>query len=64
MIRVTQQANAAAAKSYYSKADYYTQGQELKGTWGGKGAAMLGLSGMMAKEHFDSMCDNLNSTLR
>ena len=60
MIRISQQDSAAAAKSYYSTADYYTEGQELVGSWGGKGAARLGLSGTVDKESFDRLCDNLD----
>ena len=47
MLRVTQQDNAAAAKSYYSKADYYTDGQEIVGRWGGRAAGRLGLAGVV-----------------
>jgi conjugative relaxase-like TrwC/TraI family protein len=57
---MTQQDSAAAAKSYYSKSDYYTEGQELVGSWGGKGAEYLGLSGTVDKESFDRLCDNVH----
>src|SRR5271165_7159245 len=60
MIRISQQVSAAAAKSYYSTADYYSEGQELVGSWGGKGAARLGLSGTVDKDSFDRLCDNLH----
>ena len=60
MIRISQQDSAAAAKSYYSKADYYSEGQELVGSWGGKGASRLGLSGTVDKDSFERLCDNLD----
>jgi conjugative relaxase-like TrwC/TraI family protein len=60
MIRITQQDSAVAAKQYYSKADYYSQGQELVGSWGGKGASRLGLSGTVDKFSFERLCDNLD----
>jgi conjugative relaxase-like TrwC/TraI family protein len=60
MIRVTQQEHADGAKRYYAAADYYTQGQELIGHWGGKGADRLGLSGQVDKEAFEQLCDNLD----
>jgi conjugative relaxase-like TrwC/TraI family protein len=60
MIRITQQDSASAAKSYYSKADYYSEGQELIGAWGGKGAARLGLEGTVDKLSFERLCDNLH----
>jgi conjugative relaxase-like TrwC/TraI family protein len=60
MIRITQQDSASAAKSYYAKADYYSEGQELIGSWGGKGAIRLGLEGTVDKLSFERLCDNLH----
>ena len=60
MIRITQQNSAGSAKDYYSKADYYSEGQELVGSWGGKGAIRLGLEGTVDKPSFDRLCDNLH----
>src|SRR5580658_545054 len=60
MIRVTQQNSGAAAKKYYATADYYSEGQEIVGLWGGKGAARLGLEGTVDKVSFERLCDNLH----
>src|SRR5262249_27595908 len=61
MIRIRQQDNAAAAKSYYSTADYYTEGQEIVRCWGGKGATRLGLEGTVDRLSFERLCDNLDA---
>ncbi len=60
MIRVSQQESASGAKRYYATADYYSEGQELVGAWGGQGAARLGLSGTVDKLSFERLCDNLD----
>src|SRR5580658_3634082 len=60
MIRISQQNSADGAKRYYATADYYTEGQELVGSWGGKGASRLGLSGTVDKVSFERLCDNLD----
>jgi len=60
MIRITQQDSAGSAKRYYATADYYSEGQELVGSWGGKGASRLGLSGTVDKFSFERLCDNLD----
>ncbi len=58
MLRITQQSAPAAAKSYYTHADYYGDGLESVGRWGGRGAERLGLTGRVAKAAFDALCDN------
>src|SRR5262245_53248483 len=60
MLRITQQANAHAAKGYYSQADYLSEGQEIVGSWGGLGARRLGLEGVVDREAFEALCDNLD----
>jgi conjugative relaxase-like TrwC/TraI family protein len=60
MLRIYQNNSAAGAKSYYSKADYYSEGQELAGQWRGEGAKRLGLAGVVQKETWDALCDNRN----
>jgi conjugative relaxase-like TrwC/TraI family protein len=58
MLRITLNSNAAGAKSYYSTADYYTEGQELAGIWKGEGAMRLSLEGEVRKDDWDALCDN------
>lgn len=58
MLRIIQNNTPERAKSYYSSADYYAEGQELVGIWKGKGAARLGLSGNVGREAWDALCDN------
>ncbi len=60
MLRIIQNTSAAGAKSYYSTADYYTEGQELTGLWRGEGAKRLGLSGIVNRNEWDALCDNRN----
>jgi conjugative relaxase-like TrwC/TraI family protein len=60
MIRISQQDSAKGAKRYYATADYYSEGQELVGSWGGKAALRLGLSGTVDKFSFERLCDNLH----
>lgn len=58
MLRVTQSASVSRAKSYYSTADYYSEGQELVGRWRGRGAERLGLCGVVDRARWDLLCDN------
>jgi conjugative relaxase-like TrwC/TraI family protein len=58
MLRITQNNAVRSAKTYYSTADYYTEGQELVGRWRGKGATRLGLSGTVDSPQWDALCDN------
>ena len=66
MLRITQSLNSANAKAYYanlSKNDYYSERGELAetaGLWGGKVAERLALHGVVDKERFDLLCDNIN----
>lgn len=58
MLRIVQNVSAAGAKTYFSTADYYTEGQELQGQWHGKGAERLGLIGIVRQDAWDALCDN------
>ena len=60
MLRITPQDSAQGAKRYYASADYYSEGQEIIGSWGGKGARLLALEGVVDREAFERLCDNLN----
>ena len=60
MLTIHEVTSATDAKSYYAASDYYSQGQETVGRWGGKLAEQLGLSGKVTKEAFDRMVDNLH----
>lgn len=70
MLRITMNKSANGAKKYYCETyykegqsaqhDYYAEGSDAIGTWGGKAAEKLGLSGDIAKRDFASMCDNRN----
>ena len=58
MLRIIQNTHAAGARSYYSTADYYSEGQELAGRWRGEAAARLGLEGLVKQADWDALCDN------
>lgn len=60
MLRIIPNISSAGAKSYYSTADYYTEGQELAGQWRGEGAHRLGLSGEVQLCDWETLCDNLH----
>jgi conjugative relaxase-like TrwC/TraI family protein len=60
VLTIQEVTSATDAKNYYAVADYYSQGQETVGEWGGKLAASLGLSGKVTKDEFDRLCDNLH----
>ncbi|HYH69318.1 MAG TPA: MobF family relaxase, partial [Urbifossiella sp.] len=62
MLRINEIANSAAAKAYFSVADYLIDGQELEAHWHGQAAPLLGLSGRVGKREFDYLCDNLHPT--
>ena len=63
MLFINQQANSQATKGYFDKelaqADYYVKdGQQVKGEWHGRGAALLGLHGPIDRKAFHALCDN------
>ncbi len=60
MLRIIQNRSAPGAKSYYSTADYYLEGQELNGVWRGQTAERLGLAGEVKQAEWDRLCDNLH----
>ncbi|QDV81078.1 MobF family relaxase [Botrimarina mediterranea] len=62
MLRIRVAPGVGQAKSYFTESldrgDYYTEGQELAGRWGGKGAERLGLSGEVRQQDFFALCEN------
>lgn len=58
MLRITQNSAPQGAKSYYTTADYYSEGQESVGRWRGMAATRLGLSGVVQQADWDALCDN------
>jgi conjugative relaxase-like TrwC/TraI family protein len=64
MLRITPSTSAKGAKEYFTqsltRSDYYIDGQEVMGRWGGKGAQMLGLEGEVDAEAYFALIDNRN----
>ena len=64
MLRINQKKDAASAKDYFkhelSQGDYYSEGQEVVGMWGGEAAKLLGLSGQVSQQDFDNLVDNIH----
>ena len=58
------QYNLKNARSYFeehlSVGDYYSEGQSIHGMWAGKGSEMLGLRGVVTRDAFLRLCDNLH----
>lgn len=62
VMRITRLRSAAGASEYYGYDDYYTTG-EAEGpglTWGGRGAAVLGLAGLATKPDFRALLEGWN----
>ncbi|APW64317.1 MobF family relaxase [Paludisphaera borealis] len=60
MLTIYAATSSAQVKKYFDVADYYTEGQETIGLWGGDLAKRLGLSGVVDKASFERLCDNLH----
>jgi len=64
MLRITASTSSEGAKRYFggslTRSDYYIDGQEIAGQWGGEGAARLGLDGEIDQQSYFSLCDNLS----
>ena len=64
MLRVTQSVSAAGAAKYFDEAlargDYYAGEDRSIGTWGGRGAELLGLSAQVSRGDFLKLAGNLD----
>lgn len=64
MLRITPSTSPEGAKQYFGKSltrsDYYIDGQETVGRWGGRAAKALGLTGEVDPESYFALCDNLD----
>src|ERR1700694_3334736 len=62
MLRITPSTSGPGAKEYFTqsltRSDYYIDGQEVMGRWGGKGGELLGLTGEVDARRYFSMVDN------
>ena len=66
LLRITTNQSAKAAKNYYTHGlkhgDSIAGGTESKGTWGGRAADRLGLTGEVEQAHFFALTENRNPT--
>lgn len=64
MLSPKTQTNLKNAKGYFeehlSVGDYYTENECVRGEWAGEGAKMLGLAGVVTRDEFLALCDNLH----
>ena len=60
MLRFHTATSSTGVKNYFGSADYYSQGSETVGRWGGRLAPELGLEGPVTQEAFGQLCDNIN----
>ena len=60
MLRIVAATHAAGVKRYFAAADYYSEGRETVGIWGGTLAAELGLEGAVDPADFAALVDNLH----
>ena len=64
MLRIITSYDANQAKSYYTdslnRGDYYRDGQEMPGFWGGELAEILGLAGEVSQQEFFALADNVH----
>jgi len=58
------QTNLKNARGYFeehlSVGDYYSENERVCGEWAGEGAIMLGLGGVVTRDQFLALCDNLH----
>jgi hypothetical protein len=63
MLRITQSESSDAAKKYFGQSlrrgDYYLEGQEIAGNWGGRAAKMLHLDGPVKEKVFGKLLENI-----
>lgn len=64
MIRMIQSRTANRAKAYFNesllKSDYYVDDQELNGSFRGQIAKQIGIEGLVTKDVFHALCENIN----
>lgn len=64
MLSPKTQTNLKNAKGYFeehlSVGDYYSENERVRGEWAGEGAIMLGVGGVVTRDQFLALCDNLH----
>ena len=64
MLSPKTQYRLANAKEYFEEhlcaGDYYSEGEKIAGQWFGQAAQVLGLDGIVGRDEFLNLCDNLD----
>lgn len=59
MLSISPISSASGTSNYFNNDNYYTEGEEVKGEWYGKGAELLGLKGEVDEKTFENLLNGI-----